>query len=165
MRVLAVDPGYDRIGFAILEKGVHDRKEALLHSECLVTNRSDMFENRLLAAGQAMERLVGAFSPQYCALEKLYFVSNQKTAMGVSEARGVFLYTAARHGLTLFEYTPLQIKNAVTGNGRSGKQQVIDMVHKLISLETKKRHDDEYDAIAIGITCLASEQNNAVVKH
>lgn len=158
MRVLSIDPGYDRIGFAVLEKTARGAKETLLHSECVVTSRRDPFEIRLKEAGNAMEKLVQTFSPNACAIEKLYFVSNKKTAMGVAEARGVFLFLAARHNLPLFEYTPLQIKSAVTGNGHSDKKQVTAMVHRLISIEKHIQYDDEYDAIAIGITCLASQK-------
>jgi len=159
MRVLAIDPGYDRIGFAILEQNPKDRSEQVLYSACLVTSRDDPFYKRLQCAGEEMESIIKKFSPNTCALEKLFFVSNQKTAMGVSEARGVFLYIAAHHGLFLFEYTPLQIKSAVTGNGHSDKKQVSDMIHRLISIKKNIQHDDEYDAIAIGLTCLASEKN------
>ena len=92
------------------------------------------------------------------AIETLFFTSNQKTAMGVAEARGVMVYQGALSGLDIREYTPLQIKIATTGYGKASKNQVMDMVKKLIHIKEKKEKllDDEYDAIAIGLTCTAS---------
>jgi crossover junction endodeoxyribonuclease RuvC len=155
-RVLSVDPGYDRVGFAILERDVH--KNRVLYSDCFRTARGMPFYKRLLSVGDEMERLMAAYQPRVVALEKLYFASNQKTAIAVSEARGVFLLIAARHGCALYEYTPLQVKNAITGNGRSDKQHVTKMLAHLVALEARPRYDDEYDAIAVGLTCLASER-------
>ena len=76
--------------------------------------------------------------------------------MGVSEARGAIIYEAMRNGLSVYEYTPLQIKIAVTGYGRSSKTQIIEMTKRLVEIPDKKTHDDEYDAIAVGLTCFAS---------
>ena len=159
MRVLGIDPGYDRVGFAVLE---HDDvgKEKVLHSSCFTTSRNMAFPLRLKAIGNEMESLIGAHNPTVCAIEKLYFTSNQKTAMAVSEARGMLLHLAARAELSIFEYTPLQIKNAVTGNGRSDKKHVITMVTKLVEIAHPIHYDDEYDAIAVGLTCLASERGH-----
>ena len=157
MKVLAIDPGYDRVGFAVLEKQPPRRAETVHYSNCFVTVRSHAFVERLRAVGEEMERLINETEPDVCAIEKLYFSSNQKTAMAVSEARGVFLYVATQHALPVFEYTPLEIKSAVTGDGHSDKRQIIAMIPKLVVINKTIRHDDEYDAIAIGITCLARE--------
>jgi len=93
--------------------------------------------------------------PQKVAVETLLWSKNKKTALQVAEARGVILLEAARSGVRIYEYNPNEIKLAVTGYGKSDKKQVIDMVEKLVKLKKKKRHDDEYDAIATAITCSA----------
>jgi len=92
------------------------------------------------------------------AIENLFFNSNQKTALKVSEARGIIMYQALSGGLKVFEYTPLQIKIAITGYGRGDKKQVTDMLHHLIKIDKKIKYDDEYDAIAVGLTHLASHK-------
>ena len=92
------------------------------------------------------------------AIEKLFFTTNQKTAMGVSEARGVIIYEGSKTGLKIFEYTPLQIKIAVTGYGKADKSQVLFMVKKLIKIDDSIKSDDEIDAIAIGLTAFAHQR-------
>lgn len=159
MRVLAIDPGYERVGIAVLEQSAGN-KESVVYSDCFKTPSTLSFHERLHHIGKEIERCIATFSPEACAIEKLYFNSNQKTAMQVSEARGMMLYVFTKNQLPVYEYTPLQVKVAVTGHGRSDKKQVTAMVERLVSLTKGTRHDDEYDAIAVGITCLASERNH-----
>ena len=102
--------------------------------------------------------MIAEWSPQGMAIEKLYFETNTTTAMGVAEARGVMLYAGARAKLALYEYTPLQIKVAVTGYGKSDKRAIMDMVPRLIKLPNRTMIDDEVDAIAIALTCFAYEK-------
>ena len=156
MKVLAIDPGYDRCGIAVLERV--NAKEQVLHSQCFITDRTQTFPFRLTAIGIEVERLLMIYKPDMVALEALYWGSNQKTAMGVAEVRGMLIYLAGKAGLPLYEYTPLQVKAGVTGDGRSDKRQVTEMVRRLVKLPPTpgRRHDDEYDAIALGLTCLAS---------
>ncbi len=156
MRVLAIDPGYERVGTAVVEKET-SKKELLLYSDCFQTSSKEMFENRLLEIGNEIERLITEYSPQALAIEKLFFNTNQKTAMRVAEVRGALIYIGKKYGLLSFEYTPLQIKNAVSGYGRSTKAQIAKMVPQLIDIQKEIKFDDEYDAIAIGLTCCASE--------
>jgi crossover junction endodeoxyribonuclease RuvC len=99
------------------------------------------------------------------ALENLFISNNQKTAMRVAEVRGMLIYLAKRNNLNVVEMTPLQIKLAVTGNGKSDKDQVTKMVHMLIKLPEKKRLDDEYDAIALGLAYFAFAKNNLIYGH
>ena len=106
-----------------------------------------------------IDRIIKKFSPDIFAIETLYFSKNQKTALEVSGAKGVLLYKAAKFELPVFEYTPMQVKVAVTGYGKSDKKQVIDMVEKLIKIDKKIAHDDEYDAIAVALTCIALEKS------
>ena len=99
------------------------------------------------------------------AIETLFFTTNQKTVMRVSEARGVILYQAALHNLPIYEYTPLQIKIAISGYGRGDKKQITQMIKQLIVCEKEIKHDDEYDAIAVALTCFASYKNEKILKN
>lgn len=155
MRVLAIDPGFERVGIAVLEKT--GGKETLFYSACFKTSPKLPFEERLVLIGKELTRIIDEYEPDTLAIETLFFNSNQKTAMRVAEARGVIIYSAVSRGLALYEYTPLQIKIAVVGYGRADKKQLADMVEKILGLSQKTRHDDETDAIATGITCLASQ--------
>ncbi len=153
MRIIAIDPGYERLGIAVIEK---NKKEELLFSECFKTKADLPFINRLELVGREVERVIKEFSPSSLAIENLFLITNQKTAMRVSEVRGAILYQARLSGLMVYEYTPLQIKIATTGYGRATKKQMISMVHQLISGTKEIKQDDEMDAIAIGITHCAS---------
>jgi len=159
MRILAIDPGFERMGVAILDKSLKPKHD-LVYSECFKTSAKIPFHERLTLIGNELENIIKKYKPEALAIEKLYFTTNQKTVMGVSEARGVMVYTASKNGLNIFEYTPPQIKIAVTGYGKSTKDMVISMVRKLIEIKTETNSDDELDAIAIGITCLACEKFN-----
>lgn len=160
MRVLAFDPGFERLGAAVVEKV--RGKEVLIHSECVHTDAALPFPKRLLVLGEAVQVLIKTFAPDAVALEDLYFAKNAKTAMKVAEVRGMLTYLAASHTLPLYQYTPLQVKIAITGFGQSDKRAVALMVARLVTLPVQlkgvtKRLDDEIDAIAVGLTCLASE--------
>ncbi|PIQ68729.1 MAG: crossover junction endodeoxyribonuclease RuvC [Candidatus Taylorbacteria bacterium CG11_big_fil_rev_8_21_14_0_20_46_11] len=159
MRILAIDPGYERLGVAILEK-LPRQKETVVYSACIRTKKTTPHAYRLLEISEAVIKVIEKFKPEALAIETLFLHSNQKTVMAVSEARGAILVSASKMGLTIHEYTPLQIKIAVTGYGRGDKTQIISMVQKLISLPLGKRLDDEYDAIAVGLTCFASTKRN-----
>lgn len=154
MRVLAFDPGFERLGVAIVERT--RSTEHLLFSGCIRTSASLPFAERLRRLGEAAERLIRDFAPDCTALENIYFAKNEKTAMQVAQVRGVLAYIAAQHGLPFHEYTPLQVKAAITGYGKSDKRAVSAMVPRLITLPARKRLDDELDAIAVALTCLAS---------
>jgi crossover junction endodeoxyribonuclease RuvC len=157
--VLAIDPGFDRVGVAILS--VEDGKQILLHSECIETKPKDKREKRLLAIGTRIDEVVKEWAPQALAIETLFFNANTTSALGVAEARGVIIFQAVRAGLKVFEYSPQAIKLAVTGYGKADKIQMANMVWKLVKLPAPdgkrlKMLDDEVDAIAVGITHLAS---------
>lgn len=154
MRVLAFDPGYERLGVAVVEK--ISGKEALMHSECVRTSATLPFPERLSILGQSAEALIKKWQPDVVALEELYFEKNAKTAMKVGAVSGVLLFVAAKAGLKVYEYTPLEVKVATTGYGKAQKAAVADMVKRLVKVPEGKRLDDELDAIAVGITCLAS---------
>jgi crossover junction endodeoxyribonuclease RuvC len=153
MRVLAIDPGYDRLGIAVLEK--KNGKERVLYSSCFETGRNETLPDRFLLLGKEIERLIAEFSPTALGIETLFFNKNQKTAIGVAQARGIIMYLAKAAGCSVYEFGPQEIKVAVTGYGKSDKKAVIDMVRRLIPDIKTDALDDEYDAIAVGITCLA----------
>ena len=153
MKVLAIDPGYDRLGVAIMEK--KDGKEILIHSECIETKKADTLTQRLLILGQRIEALIATYQPTAVGIETLFFNKNQKTAIGVAQARGIIIYLALKSNCAVFEFGPQEIKVAVTGYGGSDKTAVIAMVKRLVANVPNNALDDEYDAIAVGITCLA----------
>lgn len=154
MCVLGIDPGYERLGIAVVEK--QNNKETVVHSECFHTPKELPFYDRLFLLGEKIRTIIEKHEPRALAVETLMFNTNQKTAIHVAEARGVVLYEAARKKIEVYEFTPLQIKIAVTGHGRSDKKQVAEMVKKLVKIEKLDAKDDEYDAIACALTCLAS---------
>lgn len=157
MRILAIDPGYERLGIAVLEK-VPKQKEWLLYSDCFKTDKKLPHHERLALIGSEVNRIMEQYEPEALSMEHLYFTTNQKTAIAVAEARGVILYEAAKKHLKVFEYGPGEIKVAVTGYGKSDKEQVTAMIPRLIRIDKKIAHDDEFDAIAVGLTCFAIER-------
>ena len=154
MRILAFDPGFERLGVAVVEKT--NGKEVVVHSECVRTDASLPFSERLLALGKATEQLIQKFKPDAMALEEIFFGKNAKTGIQIAEVRGMLTYLGRQKGLVVYGYTPLEVKIAVTGYGKSDKSAVAMMVPRLVRLPERKRLDDELDAIAIGLTCLAS---------
>lgn len=153
MRVLAFDPGYDRLGVALMEK--QGGKEILLHSECVMTNKDSALSERLHTIGTRIEELLLEHSPDHVALETLFFNKNLKTGIAVAEVRGIILYLSEKYGCTTAEFSPQQIKVAITGYGKSDKKAVTLMVKRLIGNVPSEALDDEYDAIAVGVTALA----------
>lgn len=156
MIVLAIDPGYERLGIAVVEK-THTSKETVLFSECFKTSAKLDFYERLLLIGSRISEVIKEHSPTALSIENLFISNNQKTAMRVSEVRGAIIYLAKKNDLSIFELTPLQIKSAITGNGKSSKNEMIKMVGLLTknTLKNKPLLDDEFDAIAIGLAYFA----------
>jgi crossover junction endodeoxyribonuclease RuvC len=153
MRVLGIDPGYDRLGVAIIEK--IDGHDTVLFSTCILTDKKADLPDRLLAAGDALLQIITEHAPDSIGIETIFFNKNVKTAIGVAQARGVILYLAKQAGCTVCELSPQQVKIAVTGYGNSDKQAVWEMVKRLIRNVPKDALDDEYDAIAVGVAALA----------
>ncbi|OHA32545.1 MAG: hypothetical protein A2928_04135 [Candidatus Taylorbacteria bacterium RIFCSPLOWO2_01_FULL_45_15b] len=152
MKILAIDPGYDRLGIAVLN---HEKSLGLLYSECFIPEKGD-FEARLLKIVKKIRDIIGTHTPSILGIETLFFTNNQKTALRVAETRGAIISEATQSGLAIHEFTPLEIKIAVTGYGRSDKKSVRAMVPRLVDCKKTIQFDDEYDAIATGITCAAS---------
>lgn len=159
MRIISIDPGYERLGIAILEKK-QGGKETYLFSKCFKTSKNIPHANRLALITEELRKIIKEWQPKALAIEKLFLATNHKTAMLVSEARGVILSECASFGLKVSEYSPPQIKLAVCGNGNADKKSIIKMVPLLIKVPKTIKIDDEFDAIAIGLTFFAIERFN-----
>ena len=162
MIVLAIDPGYGRCGVALLEGA--GSVATLLHSACIETSAKEKFGKRLFFIANEITTLIHTYHPEVMAIEELYFTNNAKTAIHVAEIRGMLLYLAETNNIHVEEYNPLAIKIAMTGYGRASKEQVTKMVEKLVVLPKKHMLDDEYDAIALGLTTLAGVKWNKARK-
>ena len=163
MKIIAIDPGYGRLGIAILE---NTERPIVVFSCCFKTSATLPHQERLAAISEKIKKVIKKYQPKELAIEKLFFNINQKTALKVAEARGVILNAGAEADLAVAEYTPLQVKIAVTGYGRGDKKQVINMVSKLAIFPSPAKSqighgasDDEMDAVAIGLTHLACRKN------
>ena len=138
---------------------IWNKKETLLYSECYQTRNDLPFPERLGLIGNRVRELISSYQPDAIAVEDLFFSKNTKTALKVSESRGVVIFQAIDADIPVYEYTPNQIKVAVTGYGKASKIDVYTMVSRLIDLGKGKKLDDEIDAIAIGLTFFALYKN------
>ena len=156
MRVLGIDPGFDRLGLAVIEGD--PSRPTHIWSDCITPPKGTQDE-RLAAVHEAVATAIAAHSPDLVALETLFFSSNKKSAMSVAEARGAILAAAGETGIPVTEHAPGTIKLAVTGSGRADKKAIALMIPKLITLPLKKRLDDELDAIAVAICALSTARS------
>ena len=154
MVILGIDPGYDRLGVAIIDKQAK-RQEAVIYSDCLRTSSRDGIYARFAHIGKEICRVMDKFKPDVLSIENLFITKNQKTAMRVAEVRGIIIYESIRRGMPIYEYSPMEIKTAITGDGSSDKSRMLKMIGLLVDLPQKKAVDDEYDAIAVALTCSA----------
>lgn len=152
MKILGIDPGFERLGVAVLEKNKGDKKEKVVFSECFKTSTKLTFPERLHLIGKEVEKIIKKYKPEVLSIETLFFTTNQKTAIRVAEARGVVIYEAKKAELQIFEASPLQIKVATTGYGKADKEQVMKMVKILTTIDKSVTSDDELDAVAIALT-------------
>ncbi|MCH5303320.1 MAG: crossover junction endodeoxyribonuclease RuvC [Ruminococcus sp.] len=150
MVILGIDPGYAIVGWGLVEYK-HNTFRPLRYGA--ITTDADMdFNLRLKVIYDDLSQIINTFKPDAMAIEKLYFTTNQKTAILVAEARGVILLAAQKNELPIFEYTPLQVKTAVTGYGKAKKPQVMEMTRRLLKLPEIPKPDDTADALAIALT-------------
>ncbi len=149
MRILGIDPGYAIVGYGVVEA----RSGMYLPVEygAVTTRAGEDFGLRLKEIYEGMAQLLSAHRPQAAAVEKLYFTNNKTTGIGVAEARGVILLALAQAGVPLYEYTPMQVKQAVTGYGKALKPQVQEMTRRLLRLPSVPKPDDTADALALAI--------------
>lgn len=158
-RILAIDPGYDRCGVAVIETG--DRNPVVLFSTCIVTNRTDEHAARLLQIFTELQTIISTWQPTSIALETLFFSLNKKTVIKVAEARGVVVLVAGIANIPLLELSPQIIKQSITGVGNANKTQVAKMIGLVAGVDTTKMLDDEIDAIALAYAA-ASESKFAL---
>jgi crossover junction endodeoxyribonuclease RuvC len=156
VRILGIDPGYAITGFGVLT--YHQNTFHVLDFGVIKTSSKTAFPERLLAIDEAVTTLIDEYAPDCVAVEELFFSRNITTAIGTAQARGVAIVTAARAGLPVYEYTPMQVKVAVTGYGRAVKRQVQEMVRVLLNLKELPKPDDAADALAVAI-CHAHSGN------
>lgn len=154
-RVLGIDPGFDRLGLAVLEGD--PSKPTYVWSTCVRIQKGTPSE-RLAVVYNAIVETISTYDPTSAGIEGLFFSTNKKTALSVAEARGAVLSALGNAHLLVTEFTPAQVKIAVTGYGSADKKAVSGMVPKLLTLPTKKRLDDEFDAIAVALACLSTAQ-------
>lgn len=160
MIILGIDPGYDRLGIAVIQKperttgtnGARGAHETVIYSNCFTTSPKDSIYDRLKAIGGEISKIIETYKPDALAIETLFITKNQKTAMRVSEARGIIIYEGLQKNIPIFEYSPMEIKMAITSDGTSDKERVTRMVQMLVAIPKKIALDDEYDAIAVALT-------------
>ena len=149
MRVLGIDPGYAIVGWGVVD--YVGNRFAPVDFGAVCTDAGVPFERRLDEVYTGVKEVIARTQPEVLAIEKLFYQHNQTTVIGVAEARGVILLAAAQAGLPIYEYTPMQVKQAVTGYGKAEKHQVMDMTRRLLRLDRMPRPDDAADAIAIAL--------------
>lgn len=158
MRILGIDPGTGRTGWGVINQFVPDRIEYVAHG-CVVTPQEDLMQNRLLALHKELTSIITKFTPDCLVIEHIFFGLNARTAISVSQARGVAMLAGAQGNLPLFEYTPLAVKHLVAGSGKTDKKEMQKVVRLLLGLDDTvlkfsakdKAFDDSADALAIAI--------------
>lgn len=150
MIILGIDPGIAIVGYGVVnsERGNH----TVVDYGVITTPKEERTPVRLAMIAEALDKLIDKFKPDAIAVEELFFSNNQKTAIVVAEARGVILLTSVNKCGKLYEYTPMQIKQAITGYGRADKLQIQTMVKMLLKLKAIPRPDDAADALAVALT-------------
>lgn len=149
MRILGIDPGYAIVGYGVVD--YDGMKFTTASFGAITTQAGEEFCYRLQTIYHDMNTLLETCRPELMAIEKLFFNTNQKTGIDVSQARGVILLAAAEHGVEVAEYTPLQVKQAVVGYGKAEKKQVMEMTRKILGLPKVPKPDDTADALAMAI--------------
>jgi crossover junction endodeoxyribonuclease RuvC len=159
MRILGIDCGTEHTGYGLIESD--GRSHRMIAAGSIHTSPKQPLEARLLAIAQGLRQIIQAHLPESAAVEAVFYAQNVKTALKLAHARGVALLTVAEAGLSVGEYSPLEIKTSVVGYGRAEKQQVKLMVHSLLALQTRIESEDACDAIAVAI-CHATRTSTAL---
>jgi len=156
LRILGIDPGFAIVGFGVVD--YIGNKFSVIDFGAITTNAGENIFDRFKLIYDNISELIERVKPDCVAIEELFFNTNTKTAITVAEARGILILSALNAGLPVFEYTPLQVKQAVTGYGRADKNQVQQMIKVLLNLEKIPKPDDAADALAVAICCAHSER-------
>lgn len=159
MVILGIDPGYAIVGWGVIEYA-HSRFRVLGYG-AITTEADTPFPERLQIIYNDMCYLFSKYKPEVMSMEKLFYNSNQKTVIDVAQARGVITLAAQMNGKDIFEYTPLQVKQSVTGYGRAEKKQVMEMTRSILNLPEVPKPDDTADALAMAI-CHAHCSGSAI---
>ncbi|MBR4928157.1 MAG: crossover junction endodeoxyribonuclease RuvC [Oscillospiraceae bacterium] len=150
MRILGIDPGYAIVGYGVIDYFTNNTFHVAAYG-AITTEPDTPFEKRLMTIYDGLNTVINRTRPEVLAVEKLYFVNNVTTGIGVGEARGVTLLAAAQAGLPIYEYSPMAIKQAVTGYGKAEKKQVMELTRMILGLEKIPKPDDTADALAVAI--------------
>ena len=150
MRVLGIDPGYAIVGWGVVE--YISNRFAPIGYGAVITEKDTPFEQRLVEIYESVFDICKRYQPEALSIEKLYYQHNQTTVIGVAEARGVIVLAAAQCGVPIYEYTPMQVKQAITGYGKAVKKQIQEMTRILLHLPAIPKPDDTADALAMAIT-------------
>jgi len=155
--IIGIDPGFGITGYGIIKTDGNAYK--ILEYGCIKTSAKMNFIDRLEVIHCELNQLIKKYKPTKAAVEQLFFAKNVKTAMQVGEARGVILLTIIQNRIPLIEFTPLQVKQALTGYGQASKEQVQKMVKLILGMKNAPRQDDAADALGIAITCANTKYN------
>lgn len=150
LRILGIDPGFGRLGYGVIEQ--KDGDWIALDYGCIETSPKKTFVERILQIHNELKEIIIKYQPTRAGVEELFFYKNVTTAVQVGQARGVVLLTLCQAGIPIDEFTPLEVKQALTGYGRAEKGQIQTMVTMLLKLKTKKIQDDAADALAVALT-------------
>jgi len=150
MKILGIDPGLGRAGWAVVEE--QNGKVNAINYGCIETSKSSKEEMRIKTLYSELIKIIEKYNPEVLSVEKLFFNKNVKTALSVGQARGVIILASVNKGLIVQEYTPLQVKIAVAGYGRADKNQIGQMVKSSFNLKSVPQPDDAADALAIALT-------------
>jgi len=151
MTILGIDPGTATTGYGIISSTKRSGEFELVDFGVISTKKNLSDAERLEILATDLEQIIKKYTPQAVGIEKLFFTANQKTAMTVSQARGVVLFVCQKHKLKVFEFTPLQVKNFICGFGKAEKKQVQYIVQKTFKLKSIPKPDDAADALAIAL--------------
>lgn len=150
MRIIGIDPGYATVGFGVVD--YDGRTFAVVNFGAITTTPDSPFPERLQTIYRDMLEILSLYKPDALSMEKLFFNTNHTTAIDVAQARGVIMLSAVESGVSVNEYTPLQVKNSVVGYGRAEKKQVQEMVRSILRLKEVPKPDDTADALALAVT-------------
>ncbi len=149
MKIIGVDPGYAIVGWGVVEYA-NSQFITIDYGEIL-TSSNTKFSERLKEIYNKLVEILNLYKPECMSIEKLFFSVNKKTAIDVAQARGVILLAASLHNISVFEYAPVEVKNAVVGYGRATKTQVMNMIKMMLNLNVMPKKDDTADALALAV--------------
>ena len=160
--ILGIDPGFAITGFGIILK-TKDKLNVVNYG-CIRTKAKENFSDRIKQIHFDLKKIIDKYKPDIISLESLFFYNNAKTAIDVGQSRGVIILTSVLNKIPVYEYTPLQVKQAVACYGRADKKQVQEMVKIILNLKSIPKPDDAADALAAAICCANSFSKNSVCK-